>query len=442
MGQRGLAVRVFRSIRGEPLLEQGLEALNLASRRPTPFNGLGFLRAMLEHDEFGGPGTEPLLLAAEEDGRLVGFMALRRRPARALGRTEERLEFLVTHDNDRPCIAARPEDEARCAAAFMAHLVRQERGWSVIELVNLELDSPLLPPGGAGRAGAYTRVLDGLPTAIIPTNHPDVAAWFGTLKKSWRHTVRRLGKRCLGAGLVELVGSTDPEARLPLLELYLDLERRSWKRSHGLGRTPERTALHRALCAPDQLLRLSTQLLLLDGVAIAGMIYGQFPGTLYGMETCYDAAYQALGPGNLMSLLSVREAILRGAPELNLFADFGYYKGNWGARLVPTRTLQLFRTGSAHWLKAHAGDLRRRLLGAPGAAADGRFNEVKREVDAAGEGEAPAARTAPDRGAERALAARVLGELAARGVALERLGGEALLAALPFSPAKKGAKEE
>jgi hypothetical protein len=424
----GLAIRVLRAIRGEPLLEVGLDPLNLASRRPTPFNGTGFLQAFLDHDEFGGPGVEPLLLAAVEGGRLVGFLALRRRPARTLGRTEARLEFLVTHDNDRPSLAARPEDEARCAEAFVRHLAGR-RDWQVLELANLEEGSPLLAAATAGLRGARLRVLEGLATAIIPTAYPDLEAWFRTLKKGWRHTVGRLGRRCLAAGRVEAVGSAAAEARLPLLELYLDLERRSWKRGHGLGRTPARTAFHRALCAPEQPLRLSTQLVLLDGVPVAGMILGDFPGTLYGMETSYDAAYQALGPGNLMSVLTVREAIRRGAPALNLFGDFGYYKGNWGAELAPSSTLQAFRPGSAHWLRSIVGDLRRRL--GVGRKGGGRFNEVKREVEASGEVEAPAA-ALPDRAPARALAERILGELEARGVALDRLAGDALLAALPF----------
>jgi CelD/BcsL family acetyltransferase involved in cellulose biosynthesis len=431
----GLRIESFGNIRGAPLLERELDALNRASRRPTPFNGTGYLQAFLDHDEFAAPGREARLLAAVEGDRLVGFLPLRRREARALGRTEAMVEFLVTYDNDRPAMAVRPEDERRCADAFRTHLLETARDWSVLELVNLEEGSPLLPAPGSALRGVYARTLEGKPTAIVPTPGPDVAAWFKTIKKSWRHTVSRLGRRFLAAGRAELVTSADPRARLPLLDLYLDLERRSWKREHGLGRHPARLALHRALCAPEQDLRLSFQLLLLDGVVVAGMICGDFAGVHYGMEICYDAGFAALGPGNMMSLLSIREAIRNGAPAQNLFADFGYYKSNWGATLVPTRTLQLFRTGSAHWLKARAGDLRRRLARAPADPEKGRFNQVKREVDG-GEKPAPAAPGLPPREEERALAARVLAELARSGAAVERLGGAELEAAMPFPPAK------
>ena len=439
----GLQVRVLRSLEGEPLLEGQLDALNMASRRPTPFNGRDFLRTFMQHDEFAGPDQEIRLLAAVENDRLVGFLPLRKRPAQALGRTEAKLEFYITHDNDRPTLVARPEDEARCAAAFWHHLFAGPRDWSIIELSNVE-DGAALLQLPAKKAGAYARVLDGAPTAIIPTNQGDVKVWYESLKKSWRHTVGRLGRKLLGAGNVEVVSCHDVRASHRLLDLYLDLERRSWKVKHGVGRTPERIALHRRLCEPDSEFKLSFQFVLLDGVIIAGMIHGDFPGVLYGMETCYDDAYEKLGPGHLIYLMSIREAILRGAPSLNEFADFAYYKAYWGAELVPTKTLQVFRFGSAHWLKARLGEIKRRLAGSYLGRKSGRFNTVKRTVEESeGEGGEAAETTetiAPARDAERALASSVLAALASEGVALERLAGPELVAALPY-PGPKPPKQ-
>ncbi|MFO0583461.1 MAG: GNAT family N-acetyltransferase [Anaeromyxobacter sp.] len=431
------AVRVLRAVRGNPLLERGLRALVLETRRPTPFNDPDVLSAFIDHDEYAGPGAEPHLLAAVDGERLVGFLPLRWTSARVAGITERKLEFFVTHDADRPDLVARPADEARCARAFREALLAT-RGWSVLELANLEPCSALLPADGERIPGVHARVRDGLPTAIIPTAQPDLAAWYGALKKGWKHTVARLGRRFLSAGTVELVTCRDPRGRGPLLELYLDVERRSWKREHGVARHPARLALHRELCRPDQALALSFQLLLLDGAAVSGFVFGEYAGTLYGFEICYDAAFQALGPGNLMSLLSAGEAIARGKPSLNLFADYAYYKGNWGAEVLPTRTLQLFRRGSVHWAKAHLGDLRRAL--SRGEGGEGRQNPVKAQVDEAREAgpekpEAKAEPAAPDRAAERALTGRILAELEAAGVTLERVAGPALEAILPFAAA-------
>lgn len=444
-----LEVRVYQGVRGVPLLERGLDALNLASRRPTPFNGRQVFQAFLDHDEYGGSHQSPRLLAAVEGERLVGFLPLRRVPARALGRDESRLEFFITHDSDRPDLVARPEDERRCAEAFWRHLLGPGRDWQVLELCNLEPCSPLLPAPGQALPGSFTRVVEGLPTSVIPTPQADLAAWYKTLKKSWRHTVSRQGRKLLSAGQVELITCRDRRAGPALLDLYLDVERRSWKRGHGVGRHPARLALHRALCAPGSDLPLTFQFLLLDGAVVSGFVFGEFGATLYGMEICYDAAFSPLAPGNLMSLASVGEAIARGHGSLNLFSGFAYYKGNWGAEVLPTRTLQLFRPGSAHWLKAHLGDVKRRVAGSWLGEKAGRFNRVKKQVDAgqaqpAGDGGEKAEQAPPtgppQRQAERDLAARVLAALEAEGIPLLRVGGPALEAALPFAPAK-GAKE-
>ena len=445
-GGEPLEIRVYEHLRGVPLLERGLDALNLASRRPTPFNGRQVLQAFLDHDEYGGPHQSPRLLAVVEGERLVGFLPLRRVPVRALGRDEAKVEFLVTHDSDRPDLVARPEDERRCAQAIWRHLLGAGRDWQVLELCNLEPCSPLLPGPGQALPGAFTRALEGLPTSVIPTPQADLAAWYRTLKKSWRHTVSRQGRKLLSAGHVELVTCRDRRAGAALLDLYLDVERRSWKRGHGVGRHPARLALHRALCSPESDLPLTFQFLLLDGVVVSGFVFGEFAGTTYGMEICYDAAFAALAPGNLMSLASVGEVIARGRRSLNLFAGFAYYKGNWGAELLPTRTLQLFHPGSAHWLKAHLGDLKRRFAGSWLGERTGRFNQVKKQVDAgqatpAGDGEDRGeAAGPPAREAERALASRVLASLEAEGIPLLRQAGPALEAALPFAPAK-GARE-
>jgi CelD/BcsL family acetyltransferase involved in cellulose biosynthesis len=425
---------VFRSIRGVPLLESALDELNMASRRPSPFAGTGFLQGFLDHDEFAALGQDVLLLAAVEGDALVGFLPLRRAPVRLFGRVERKVEFVVTHDSDRPGIVARPEDEERCARAFFRHLFRRER-FSVLELVNQEEASPLLRPLRRRHPRYYARTLDGLSTAIIQTRDHDFGTWFSGLDSHFRLNVGRLGRRLLGAGRVEWVSACDPRARLPLLELYLDLERRSWKRQNGLGRHPERVALHRVLCEPGQDLRLSFHFLRIDGAVIAGSIDADFPGVRYGMETCYDESLAKLGPGHLQSLLTIREAFVRQAPSFNLFGGYCYYKGSWGAQLLSTRTLQVFRAGSAHWVKALLGDVRRRVRHSAAAApGSNRFNPAKRDVEGREEAPvtAPAAPPAPTFEVERELAERTLSCLVAQGIAVERLSGDALLAALPF----------
>ena len=373
-------VEVFSAIRGEPLLERGLDALNTASRLPTPCNGAGYIQAVLDNDEFARAGQKILLLAALDGNDLVGFLALRRAPVRVGRLTEDVVEFLITHENDRPRMAARPADEERCARAFFRHLLENERGWKVLDFVNLPGGSPLLLPAGRRPGGFRVRVIEGLPSAVLPVErHADLGAWYRSLGREFRKDVERQGRRFLGAGRVELVGCRDPRARLPLLEVYLDLESRSWKSRERIGWHPARVGKRRALCAPDQPMQLSFHFLLLDGAPVAATVVGLHQDVLYGVETCYDAAFGKLGPGHFMFLMAVREAFVRRVATLNMHADFAYYKGKWGARIEGTHRLQLFRLGSAHWLKSHLGDWRRRLR--LRTTEEVRFNRYKRQAE-------------------------------------------------------------
>jgi len=217
-------------------------------------------------------------------------------------------------------------------------------------------------------------------------------------------------------------------ARRPLLELYLDVERRSWKEvvKVGLARHPERLAFFQALCEPDQPLRLGYDFVLLDGAPISSMMSAAFGDTWYAFETGYDSAYGDLSPGYLTWLLAFRHGCSLGLRAYNLQTAYSYYKSRWGGVTTDTWVAQVHRVPSLPWLKGRLGDLKRAILRRPEQRL---YNEVKRSAETRPSGD-PADR--PSRAAEAAQAERVLSSLAAQGVEVERLAGEALHRALPF----------
>ena len=153
-----LVVRAFESLEALRPLTARLDALNLASRRPSPFATLAYLATFLAHDEDAHHGYQPLFLVAFEGEAPIGWMALRRQPGRLAGLQAHRIEFLVLHDNERPRMACREADEARCAAAFLRHLVEAERGWSLLEWMEQDEGSPLAA-AAAGAAGTVSTVM-------------------------------------------------------------------------------------------------------------------------------------------------------------------------------------------------------------------------------------------------------------------------------------------
>ncbi len=407
-----------------------VDRLNLSSRRPTPYTSSSYLEAFLANDEYAGAASQPWILGAWRGSELVGLLPLRRVRQRVVGLPSTRVEFLVKFDSDRPSAIARVEDEAAVSRAFYRHLLRETRGIDAIEFAAQEEASGLLPPPPDLLAGWYWRTLDGVPNATIPLAGLDAGAWFRSLSKKHRLNVTRRARKLLEAGAVEYLTSDDPAARLPLLDLYLELEGRGWKRDKGVGRHPARTALMRALCAPGSPHALSFAFLLLDGLPVAAAIYGTFHGGLTEEETTYDEAFGTLGPGNLLKVLTVGDAIEAGAPSMNLLGDFAYYKARWGAAVAPTRTLQIFRVGTPPWARARAGELRRRFFGAGTTQIDADHNLVKRASE---DGEEASRADGPDvHAGQRALAAGILAGLRDRGARLRVLAGPELRARLPF----------
>jgi len=439
-------VRRLRSVRSQPsahlrvevmcspkdLVSLGdeLNEVNLASRRPTPFATREFLSAYLAHDEFRAPGDEVLILLALEGERLVGFLPLRKTIQRALGLPYGKIECLALGYRDRPTVVARAEDEAACAAAFFRHLQR-EPGWSLLELTSQDSESAFQGLVGAPGRGFWARRHETDPNTTIPLPFPALRDYYASFDGDFRRKVTAHCRRLLGAGRVEVIVSAEPGARSALLDLYLDVERRSWKEkaSAGISRHPERLAFFRELCAGP--LTIVFEIVMLDGVPVAGLAAIEFEKTWYVLESTYDAAYADLAPGYLLHLVAIGAAIDRGQRAFNLLHGYSYYKRPWKGVGTETAAVQVFRVPSVPYLKAQAGDFKRRHWAA--ATSKEQFNPAKRA--SGNEGAKRAQQARPPREDAAKLAASVLPRLATAGSGVTCLSGAALLASLPFAPA-------
>ncbi len=431
-----LRVEALRSLSDVAPLRERIDALNLASRRPCPFSTYEYIQTFLAHDEYARPDKKLLFLAAFDGDQLVGYLPLCRSRDRIFRLPYHRLDVLVWHDTDRPHAVARAEDEARVCEALYRHLLKRERWWSYLELGMQDADSGLakLPPLNPLRY--YARTFENMPNTTVPLSFASLADYFKTLAGPQRRNVSRLCRRLLAAGRAEVIACTDPLARDALLDLYLDLERRSWKEAAhaGIRRDPRRVELFRALCATGQPLELGFDLVLLDDLPIAGLVSGAFAGGLYGLEMAFDEAYDDLAPGHMLSIMAIRRGIEGRYRSFNFDGNYAYYKSRLGGVVTETKAIQIYRVGRLPWLKARGGELRRRLRPPPPEA--DKFNPERRRAQTdGGEGgtakSQPSAR--PERRQEREQARDALRELEAAGLRIDRLVGDKLERALPFS---------
>ena len=367
------------------MLRAEINALNRAGTRPDPFSSFEFFENFLRYEKGSAPGQGLRLwfLVAIESGRLIGYLALKQVNHKVFGLRAPKIDFLVTHDADRPQLVCRPEHAKAVSEAFYNYLLQHKREWSFLEFRQQDAASPLFPPPGGGKLkGCWVGQWPSMDNGTIPVSWPSLQAYFRSFSKKFRSNVSRQMRSLLAAGEVEYLVSSDPDTTPALFELYRSIEPRSWKSRAGvnIGRHPQWVEYFQGLLAAHQPMRVSIHLLLLDGVPIAGLITGAFGQGLYALHIVYDHSLSQLGPGSAILLMSMRQAIDGRYAFFNLLSGFGYYKVRWQAQMSETRNVQIYRIGTPFFWRRVVGDLKRRLfpVGAPQTAL--LFNPMRRDT--------------------------------------------------------------
>jgi len=378
-------VRCFGSLEEAAFLREDVNALNRAGTRPDPFSTFEFFENFLRYEKFF-PQDQNLrlwFLAAFDAGRLVGYMALKQLTHKVLGLRASKIDFLVTHDADRPQLVARPEHALAVSEAFYAYLLERKREWSFLEFRQQDAASPLFPPPAAARLKGYlVREWPSLDNGTIPLRWDTLDAYFKSFSPKFRSNVSRQMRSLLAAGEVEYLASSDPAITPALFELYHSIEPRSWKSRAGaaIGRYPQWVEYFKGLLDARQPMRVSIQLLLLDGVPVAGFISGAFMKRLYALHMVYDDRLSRLAPGSALLLMAMRQAIDGRYALFNLLSGFGYYKVRWQAQMTETRIAQIYRAGSLLFWRRVLGDWMRRVFSARPNKAPVLFNSLRRDV--------------------------------------------------------------
>jgi Acetyltransferase (GNAT) domain len=422
-----IEIRCFGSLDEAAHLRDPINALNLASARPDPFSTFEFFENFLRYNALypQSQGFCLWFLAAFDAGRLVGYVALKQVTHRVFCRRTAKLDFLVTHDADRPQLVAKPEHVLAVSEALYTYLLERKGEWSFLEFRQQDAASPLFPPPAAGRLkGYWVRKWPSPDNGTIPMHWGTLGEYYGSLSKKSRSNVSRQMRSLFAAGEVEYLASSDAATTQALFELYHSIEPRSWKSRVGeaIGRCPQWCEYFKGLLDAGQPMRISIQVLLLDGVPIAGLISGAFMKGLYALHTVADDRLSRLAPGSAMLLMGVRQAIDGRYAFFNLLSGFGYYKARWQAQMTATHVAQIYRVGGPSFWHRVFGDCKRWAFSAWSKEAPMQFNPLRRGV-----GELP---SLPMSSAERErIAALILEIRKGRG---EFLSAGGLAAVMPF----------
>ena len=430
-----IEVRCFHSLADAQPFRDAMNALNLASARPDPFSTFEFYDNYLRHAAAIPAVAQPrlwLLLAFSED-RLVGYLALKLCRFRVLGLPAARLDLLTAHKADRPHLVAAGDNVAAVAAAMYAYVLGRRKEWSLLEFQQQDAASALRPVPPQATSGACSfQQWPTMATGAVAVRWQSLAAYFSALSKKFRSDLKRQMRGLLAAGDVELLTSSDAQTLPPFFELYRSVEAHSWKAETDAafaGRN-QWTPYYTGLMDGGQPMRVAIQVLLLDGVPIAGLITGAFGKGLYALHTVYDERFSRLAPGSALLLMGIRLAIEGGYGFFDLLQGFGYYKTRWLAEMTETYSFQIYRVGSPFYWRRVLGDAKRRWFGAAVTDETPLANPSRRAV-ATDEPDTLAAGTPAASSAEHAHYAALIARVKrGRG---EFLSSLQLAAALPFA---------
>jgi hypothetical protein len=369
-------------------LGKQINALNLQAERPDPFATCEFYCNFLQHGLVdGASGVKLWFLAVFDGAELVGYLALRQVMRRRFGLHSKRLEFLVGHEADRPQLIARPEHVGQVSAAVYAYLLERRREWSFLELQGQMDGSPLDPARlGLPLRGCLVRDFPNWDNCTVHVGWNTMQQYVHTLSKSTRYDVRHKLQGLQALGTLELLTSSDPIATPALFDLYRSIEARSWKSQTEVAiGSAVRVDYLKGLLDPRQPMQIVIQILLLDGLPIAGLIFGSFATAqrkdLHALHIVFDSRLSAVGPGSISLLLGMRFAIEHGYSSVNLLAGFAYYKKRWLAQTTATRSIQIYRRFSLPFWRRLLGDARRSLQLRAQRSFDG-FNPLRRQSTA------------------------------------------------------------
>lgn len=435
-----IEIRCFHSLAEAQPFRDAMNALNLACVRPDPFATFEFYENYLRNAELFPPdgGLRLWLLLAFSGGRLVGYLALKQRIHRVLGLRAAKLDLMSDFVADRPHLVAQPEYEKPVSEAIYAYLFSRKKEWSLVEFQQQDADSSLFPPPEEANSRIFQFQQWPNPSnGTIPIRWSSMAAYFAALSKKARSNVSRQMRSLLAAGEVQVLTSSDPQTIAPLFELYRGIEPYSWKAQAGVAISLDRQSLdyYAGLMHPAQPMRVWIQVLLLDGIPIAGLISGAFDKGLHALQIVYDYRLARLGPGSAILLMGVRLAIEGGYEFFNLLRGYGYYKSRWLAQMTETQSLQIYRVGTPFFWRRMLGDMRRRWFGQTNSNETALINPARLELEKAepAHTDAPLALLASPQ--ERERYATLITQV--RGGRGEFLSANALATALPFATQRR-----
>lgn len=354
-----ILVRCFHSFAAAEAYEPAMTALNLTSPRPDPFSSPAYLQAFHQEQMASSPAPELWLMLMFRGERLIGYAALKRSVTRVLGLRAAKLDWLTDHRVPSPQIVSTAEDLGPVSSALCDYLLSRSGDWSLLEFQQQPPEGALAT--GLKRALGSAHRLRSWPNLTlwsIPIQGLDLARYHAALSSHFRSNLSRQMRRLFAGGAVSVLEGNGESVLPELMTHYRTIAQASWK-ARASGVRPLSSMTPTWLSVAAAAMPLTVQLLLLDGVPVAGLVSGDHAGATYALEMVYDDRHAALAPGMAMLFFGLQRAMRIGMTRFELLRGYGYYKQRWLGQPTQTQSLQVYRRCSAWDVHRALGDAAR-----------------------------------------------------------------------------------
>jgi CelD/BcsL family acetyltransferase involved in cellulose biosynthesis len=332
------------------------------------------------------PGKKLLALTARVDGRLRAVLPLIKEWSLFHGLPIRMLRSAANVHSCRFDVVHGASQDVHTGSLAIWRLLKQSRGWDVIELGNA-------PQGGGSESLLSSARLDGYLTAQwemspspyirLPEGKASPEKERSLCASKFRSKLRRKWRKLEGLGKVRFTGITEVNASD--LERFYQLERSGWKGRKGTAIACD--AMTRQFY--DEVARwaakfghLSLYTLECGDRAIAMQLCMIYGGRCFVLKSAYDEAFGEYSPGHLITHEILSHAVTRGLIEYDFLPPQMEWKSRWTKAARAQNSCYIFRPDLAghalHFWKFHVMRAARRLkrkLSQPQSPAVGKGQE-------------------------------------------------------------------